>query len=175
MVGRGYSTDEPDGATLWDAVMERTALGLFLVVYCPVLLCMPDRPGRLSEGSYADGLAGFVGGILGGVAGVSGPVPTLWTTIRGWEKDLQRGVLQAFNIAMHVGTLTAYILAGKVTSTTTTMFAIIAPALLLPAILGVSVFKRLSAVSFRRLILTFLFGSGVVMILGSITRVLALG
>src|SRR5690606_22250635 len=86
----------------------RLGLGLFLLVYCPLLLWLPADFSWQRGGRGADGMAGFFGGVLGGIAGISGPVPTLWTTLRGWNKDVQRGVLQAFNIAMHLATLTGY-------------------------------------------------------------------
>src|SRR6266487_3872163 len=37
---------------------------------------------------------GFAGGILGGLAGLSGVLPTLWASVRGWGKDERRGVFQ---------------------------------------------------------------------------------
>lgn len=108
---------------------------------------------------------------MGGIAGISGPVPTLWTTLRGWDKDLQRGVLQAFNIAMHVATMTGYILSGSIGADTLVLFAWIAPALAVPAVLGVLVFRRLSVTAFRRLILGFLILSGIALVGGSAGQV----
>ena len=48
-------------------------------------------------GRAADAAVGFAGGILGGLAGLSGPLPTLWASVRGWGKDQRRGVFQTFN------------------------------------------------------------------------------
>ena len=48
-------------------------------------------------GRPADAAVGFAGGILGGLAGLSGPLPTLWASVRGWTKDQRRGVFQIFN------------------------------------------------------------------------------
>src|SRR4029079_10965426 len=48
-------------------------------------------------GRAADAAIGFAGGILGGLAGLSGPLPTLWASIRGWTKDQRRGVFQLCN------------------------------------------------------------------------------
>ena len=48
-------------------------------------------------GRLADAAVGFAGGILGGLAGLSGPLPTLWASMRGWSKDQRRGVFQIFN------------------------------------------------------------------------------
>jgi len=161
----------PLGAFLlrWlDPTLFRFALGLFLLVYCPVMLMLPPGYSWPHGGRVADGASGFAGGVLGGLAGISGPVPTLWTTLRGWDKDTQRGVLQAFNIAMHVATLTVYTLSGGLTGEVLVMFAWIAPALAIPAVLGVLLFRRLAAHTFRRLILLLLLISGLTLVWGSV-------
>jgi uncharacterized membrane protein YfcA len=161
----------PLGAGLlqWlDPVLFRFGLGLFLLVYCPLMLLLPADYSWPRGGQVADGAAGFAGGVLGGLAGISGPVPTLWTTLRGWDKDTQRGVLQAFNIAMHMATLTAYALSGSITGETLVMFAWITPALAVPAVLGVLLFRRLATRTFRRLILLLLLVSGLTLVWGSV-------
>ncbi|KKC39570.1 permease [Devosia epidermidihirudinis] len=150
-----------------DPEIFKLALGLFLLVYCPIMLLLPHDYKWAHGGRAADGAAGFVGGVLGGLAGVSGPVPTLWTTLRGWDKDVQRGVLQAFNIAMHTATLTAYGVSGAITGETLVMFAWITPALSIPAILGVLLFRRMNAQAFRRMILILLLISGVTLVWGA--------
>ncbi len=161
----------PLGAFLlqWlDPTLFRFALGVFLLVYCPVMLMLPSDYSWPHGGRIADGASGFAGGVLGGLAGISGPVPTLWTTLRGWDKNTQRGVLQAFNIAMHVATLTVYALSGSLTREVLVMFAWIAPALAIPAVLGVLLFRRLAARTFRRLILMLLLVSGLTLVWGSV-------
>ena len=151
-----------------DPALFRFGLGVFLLIYCPLMLLLPPDYSWPHGGRLADGASGFAGGILGGLAGISGPVPTLWTTLRGWDKDTQRGVLQAFNIAMHIATLTVYTLSGGITREVLVMFAWIAPALAIPAVLGVLLFRRLAARTFRRLILLLLLVSGVTLVWGSV-------
>lgn len=151
-----------------DPTVFKFGLGLFLLVYCPLLLLLPAGYTWPHGGRVADAASGLVGGVLGGIGGMSGPVPTLWTTLRGWDKDTQRGVLQAFNIAMHVSTLTAYAISGSITAQALTMFAWITPALVVPAILGVLLFRRLKAIAFRRIILSFLLLSGASLVWGSV-------
>lgn len=153
-----------------DPDIFKLALGVFLLAYCPVMLLLPHDYKWEHGGKVADGAAGFVGGVLGGLAGVSGPVPTLWTTLRGWDKDVQRGVLQAFNIAMHTATLTAYGLSGAFTGETLVMFAWITPALAIPAVLGVLLFRRMNALAFRRMILILLLISGVTLVWGAVAQ-----
>ena len=163
----------PIGALLlpWlDPSLFRFGLGLFLLLYCPLMLRLPDSFVWPHGGSAADGAAGLAGGILGGLAGISGPIPTLWTTLRGWDKDTQRGVLQAFNIAMHVATLTAYSFSGAIGAETLAMFALIAPAVAIPAIMGVLLFRRLATRTFRHLILLLLLVSGLTLVWGSIAQ-----
>jgi len=45
-----------------------------------------------------DILVGFVSGILGGIAGLSGALPTMWTSLYDWKKHDRRAILQAFNM-----------------------------------------------------------------------------
>jgi uncharacterized membrane protein YfcA len=166
----------PIGAWLlhWiDPVLFKFWLGIFLLVYCPLMLFLPPDYRWRHGGRIADALAGFAGGVMGGLAGMSGPAPTLWTTLRGWDKEIQRGVLQAFNITMHVATLTAYLAAGSIDGEVLVMFAWIAPALTIPAVVGVLLFQRLHVRAFRRLILFLLILSGMALVAGSAGEVLA--
>lgn len=146
-----------------DAETFKLGLGLFLVVYCPAMLLTPPMALRWG-GRLADGVAGWLGGVAGGIGGLAGGLPTLWLTMRGWDKDTQRGVMQMFNIVMHVTTLAGYLIAGDViTGETLGLFGVIAPALAVPVLLGTLVFKRLDQKAFRRLVLGLLFASGVVL------------
>ncbi len=150
-----------------DPPVFRFFLGCFLLVYCPLALLVPRGYAFRGGGRAADAAAGFAGGMLGGIGGMSGPIPTLWTTVRGWDKDLQRGVLQAFNIAMHVATLSIYAATGPITSEALAMFGRIVPALALPAVAGVLLFRRLSPTVFRRVVLVLLGLSGATLVAGS--------
>ena len=115
-------------------------------------------------GKWADAASGWLGGVFGGIGGLAGGIPTLWCTLRGWDKDTQRGVMQAFNICMHVATLTGYLIVGdRINGETLWMFAIITPALVIPVLLGAMAFKRLDQMAFRRIVLGLLFVSGLVL------------
>lgn len=161
----------PIGASLLPALeadLFRLGLGAFLVIYCPVMLLIPAaRPLRWG-GRAADAAAGWIGGVLGGMAGLSGPIPTLWTTLRGWDKDEQRGVLQGFNIAMHTATLTVFGISGLLDPGMALPLAVTGVTLTPFALVGVLVFRRLSTIAFRRLILLLLSVSGVVLIWGAL-------
>jgi uncharacterized protein len=148
----------------------KLGLGLFLLAYCPAMYFAPSTLAVRWGGRWADAVSGWLGGIFGGIGGLAGGIPTLWCTLRGWDKDTQRGVMQAFNISMHVATLTGYVIAGNViTGEVLGLFAIITPALVVPVLLGALVFRRLDQKAFRRLVLVLLFASGVVLTASSIS------
>lgn len=142
----------------------KLGLGIFLLIYCPAMFFTPATLAVSWGGKWADAISGWIGGVFGGIGGLAGGIPTLWCTLRGWDKDTQRGVMQGFNITMHVATLTGYLIAGdKINGETLKMFAIITPALAIPALIGAMAFKRLDQKAFRRVVLGLLFVSGIVL------------
>ena len=61
----------------------KLATGLLLVAFSGFLL-LHRRPVRLRLGGRAvDGAIGLAGGVLGGLAGLSGASPTIWASLRG--------------------------------------------------------------------------------------------
>ena len=92
--------------------ITRTAIGGFLVAYGLYALTAPQLPYFGRGERAADALVGFAGGILGGLGGYSGVLPTIWTQIRGWPKEVARGVYQPFIVFAQVGTL---LLIGAIT------------------------------------------------------------
>jgi uncharacterized membrane protein YfcA len=148
-------------------------LGAFLIAYCPIAFLLPPTLALRFGGKWADGAAGWIGGVMGGLGGMAGSIPALWANLRGWDKEAQRGVMQAFSVAMHVVTLTGYAAAGDIlTAETLKMCAIIAPVLALPALGGAMLFHRMDALAFRRLVLALLFLTGLVLVASSAGRVL---
>ena len=80
-----------------DPQVFKMSVGVMLIVF-PTALYFARAPMKISFGGRtADAIVGFAGGILGGLAGLSGPLPTLWASVRGWTKDQRRGVFQLFN------------------------------------------------------------------------------
>lgn len=142
----------------------RGLTGLVLIVYCAGMLLARDLPPLRHGGRAADSIAGLIGGVMGGLAGLTGPVPTLWCTLRRWDKDVQRTVFQSFNLAMHAVTLASYGWTGVLTSEVGWMFALMLPAILLPTWLGARLYRRIDEETFRRLVLGLLLVSGCVLV-----------
>jgi uncharacterized protein len=142
----------------------KLVLGLCLLLCCPAMLLTDGLPRLRFGGRWADGAAGLLGGVMGGIGGFSGVVPSLWVTLRGWDKDLQRGVIQNFSLAALATTLAAYAATGSVTADMAPKFAIVAPAMLLPSLLGARIYHGLSPAAFRRVVLLLLTAAGAAMV-----------
>jgi uncharacterized membrane protein YfcA len=147
-----------------DPAAFKLTLGLFLVLCCPTMLLAHRIPRLSAGGRWADGLVGLLGGVMGGIGGFSGVLPSLWITLRGWDKDLQRSVIQNFSLVALAATLASYLVAGMVTPDMWPKFAIVAPALLLPSLLGARIYHGLSPAAFRRVVLLLLTCAGAAMI-----------
>ena len=156
-----------------DALLFKAMLGLLLVIWCPTMLFLRSLPPVRFGGRLADGLAGLVGGVMAGLGGFSGPVPTLWCTLRQMDKDSQRTVIQNFNLAILAVTMATYLAAGMVTAEMLPMFAVVAPAMLLPTLLGSRLYIGISEIAFRRTVLGLLTASGAAMLAATLPHLFA--
>jgi uncharacterized membrane protein YfcA len=154
-----------------DVNLFKLCLGTILVIWCPIMLFSARIPPIRHGGRVADAIVGAIGGILGGIGGFTGIAPTLWCTLRGFDKDKQRVVIQNFNLGALIVTMAVYIGTGIITRDMLPMFAIVAPAMLIPTLLGTRVYIGISDVTFRRIVLTLLTCSGVAMLAASVPRV----
>jgi uncharacterized membrane protein YfcA len=149
-----------------DPARFKLAIGALLTLYGLYGLIVRDPPRVRAGGSGLDAFAGLVGGVLGGLAGMSGIVPAIWTQLRGWRRDLKRATMQVYNIAMHVLTLSAYASTGTLDATAFRLFALVAPAMLIPSYIGARLYRRASEKAFERLVLALLLASGIALLVG---------
>ncbi len=150
---------------LIDAAEFRFWVGVLLCAYCPSMLLVPSLPALRWGGGWADAAAGAVGGVMGGIAGLSGPAPTLWLTLRGWERDVQRGVIQAYLIVVQLAALAGFAAGGFLTAPVMRLAAWTVPCALLPSVLGAMLYGRLGGDGFRRLVLALLALTGVALLM----------
>ena len=123
----------------------------------------PRLPHISWGGRTADAAVGFVGGLVGGVAGLSGIAPAIWTQLRGWSKEAARCVYQPFILFAHVLTM---LLIGVVALDRqgVVLFLIAIPAVLLGSWTGWKIYGRLSELRFRQMLSALLIGSGLLLI-----------
>ena len=119
-------------------------------------------------GRVADAGIGFAGGILGGLAGLSGPLPILWATVRGWGKDERRGVFQTFIWTVLSAALCLQAATGFIKMEVLWLALIVLPATLFGAWVGARTYRILSDRNFRDVVLALLFLSGLGLVWSSL-------
>jgi uncharacterized membrane protein YfcA len=156
-----------------DVPMFKTGLGALLVVLCPLLFFANRMPPVQRGGHAADAAFGAIGGVMGGLGGSTGVVPTLWCTLRRFDKDRQRAVIQNFNLTMLAITFAAYLATGLVQASMLPLFALVAPAMLIPARYGARLYLGISELAFRQVVLGLLTLSGAGLLASSLPVLLA--
>ena len=155
-----------------DPLMFKSAIGLLLTIWCPIMLLSRALPRVTKGGKLADAAVGLVGGVMGGLGGLTGPAPVLWSALRGWERDTQRAVFQAFNLVMHSLTIALYLSSGTVPSGTWQLFVALALAVSLATRVGVRVYRRFSDVAFRQMLFGLLTCSGLILLATTLPKLL---
>lgn len=147
-----------------DVAMFKACLGTLLVIWCPAMLMARNLPRITVGGRATDAVIGLVGGVCSGVGGFAGAIPTLWCTLRRMDKDVQRAVIQNFNLAMLAVAFALHMGAGNVTVAMVPMLAIVAACVWVPVLLGARLYVGISDAAFRQIVLGLLTVSGVVLL-----------
>ena len=140
-------------------------LGLFLVLWCPVMFFNPQFSVIQKSGKFADSLIGFTGGILGGLGGFCGSLPSAWVMLKNLSKDEQRYILRHFNFGIQLFTLAAYLFQGTIHTEHLPYMGAILLSVSIPAILGARLFYKISEKQFKHTVLSLLFTSGCFLLL----------
>jgi uncharacterized membrane protein YfcA len=144
-----------------DPGVFKLSVGVLLLVF-PTALYFNRTPMKLSFGGrIADAGIGFAGGVLGGLAGLSGPIPILWASVRGWGKDERRGVFQTFNWTVLSAALCLQAGTGLITADVIWLALLALPATISGAWIGAWTYRVLSDQNFRDVVLGLLFLSGI--------------
>ena len=147
-----------------DASTLRLVIAGFLLLYGGYFSLRRSLPKFETHTPVADATVGFLGGILGGAASLSGALPTMWCSMRPWPKAETRAVLQPFNVGI-LGTTAVLLWAkGAYESHTVLYLAIAIPISFIGALLGIFVFQRLSDDLFRRLLIAMCLLSGLILL-----------
>lgn len=157
----------PIGAMLLQDIAPRSlaiGFGIFLACYSAYMLARPALRVRLASRLF-DVVAGFVGGLTGGSIAFPGAVPTLWYCLQGIPKESQRGAIQPFILIMQIGTLLYFSKLGILTGGTLGVYLWCAPATIVGTWIGLSLFRTVNDMLFRRIVLVFLLISGAVLVI----------
>jgi uncharacterized membrane protein YfcA len=143
-----------------DPAIFKLSVGVLLLIFPTALYFSRGNFAFTWGGRVADAAIGFAGGILGGLAGLSGPLPTLWASIRGWGKDERRGVFQTFNWTILSAAFCLQAGTGLVTREVLGLALLVLPGTIIGAWLGGRAYRVLSDQNFRDVVLGLLFLSG---------------
>lgn len=150
-----------------DPNVFKLTVGILLLVF-PTALYFSAPMAFEFGGKLADGIIGFIGGILGGLAGLSGPPPILWASVRGWGKDERRGVFQTFNWTVLFVALCLQTASGLVAREVIWLAVLAFPATVLGSWIGARLYRALSDRNFRDIVLGMLFLSGAILVWNSL-------
>ena len=142
-----------------DAGIMKMSLGIFLLVFGTYALVSPRLHTVTAGGRPADAAIGFIGGVLGGIGGYSGVLPTIWTQLRGWPKEVARAVYQPYVIVIQAITLVGIVWV-TLDSLGLIMLAVVLPPLLLGTWIGWQLYGRLDDRRFRQVLALLLIASG---------------
>lgn len=147
----------------------KSAIGSFLVAYS-IYQLLQRKNFAIGQwgGKLADGIIGLGGGVLGGFAGLSGPLPLIWLQLRGGPSDRQRATYQPFNLVVLAMASVGMSLSGQVTLPVLTITLICFPATLIGALLGARAYVRVSPQTFQRVVLGLLLVSGCVLLVSTL-------
>lgn len=146
-----------------DPGVLKAALGVFLLAFGTYALLSPRLHTFSGGGRAADAGIGFLGGVLGGIGGYSGVLPTIWTQLRGWPKASARAVYQPYIIVMHALALTGIVWVTLDHAGVIMMLAVLAP-LLAGTWIGWQLYGKLDDRRFRQALAVLLIISGLTLV-----------
>jgi uncharacterized protein len=157
----------PIGTLLLPLIEPRVfklGVAAFLITYSAYVLVRRGKVISAHGGAAVDGVVGFGGGVLGGLAGVPGVLPIVWTDFRGWSKEQRRGVVQTFNFATVSCALAAHALTGLLTRQVVVQGAIALPGTIVGVWLGTFAYRRLADHNYQRVVMFSLLVLGLLLL-----------
>jgi len=143
-----------------DPKLFKLVIGCFLIVYPAYVLIRKRQIKSAWGGTVADGIIGFGGGILGGLTGLSGVLPIVWTDVRGWSKEQRRSIVQFYNMAILSLALVSHAFSGLLTWQVVVSAAIALPGTIAGAWFGAFLYRRLADHGYQRVVMALLLISG---------------
>jgi len=148
-----------------DAETFRISIGALLILYSGIMLLCRSKLFTVNGNRFSDALIGFGGGVMGGIAGLCGVLPTIWIGLHNWKKSTKRGFFQGFNIAVLSMSALSMWLAGYLTIAVGKMALIALPGTFIGAWLGRRTYSRMDDLRFDKAVLIVLLFSGFLIIL----------
>jgi uncharacterized protein len=140
----------------------RVGFGLFIAAYSAYMLVAPKLSGVCKNVPTGIAVAvGFFGGLIGGFTAMPGAAPTIWCTLCGMPKDEQRGIVQPYIMVTQCIAIALLLGSGGFHRATLFDALMSLPALAAGTAIGIYLFRKASATSYRRVVLSILLAGGI--------------
>ncbi len=146
-----------------DASILKAVLGVFLLTFGTYALLAPKLHTIRAGGRAVDASIGFIGGILSGLGGYTGVLPTIWTQLRGWSKHKARAVYQPYIIVIQSVTV-ASIMVAAYDGSALMLVLLVLPPLALGTWIGWHLYGRMNDLRFRQALSILLIASGATLV-----------
>jgi uncharacterized membrane protein YfcA len=152
---------------LVDVRSFKLGVGVVLIAYCAFQLCA-ERLARCgitaAGGRTADALIGLGGGIMSGLAGLSGPLPIMWATLKPWTREEKRALFQTFNFTILSATVLSSAVAGQLPPEFWSALLVSVPGTLVGVHLGKMAWRRLDDRRYDRVVIALMLAMGVTLL-----------
>ncbi|MGI9365702.1 MAG: sulfite exporter TauE/SafE family protein [Rhizobiaceae bacterium] len=136
-------------------------VAIFMFAYGAFFSLRSALPKVDGDHPIVDRCVGLIAGVLGGMAGLSGALPTMWLSMRPWEKNKTRGILQPFNMTILGVAIAGAWLQGGYTIVTLKFLLFAFPATAIGTLCGIQIYRRISDSLFRRMLIILMLLSGI--------------
>jgi uncharacterized membrane protein YfcA len=151
--------------------------GGFLIVYAAYSMLKPEGLHVERRSGWATcALVGMTGGVIGGFTAFPGAAVVVWSGLRRLPKAESRSIVQPYILGLQLVSLAMLALQRPATFSSTfwALLIITVPVVLPCTLLGVSLYRSLSDINFRRITFVLLGTSGAALLIkaaGAITLV----
>lgn len=140
-------------------------VGAILIAYCLASLMGAIKPvGAALRTRSRDAAVGGLGGVFGGIAGLSGVPPLVWLQISATEPVEMRNILQCFNLIILSLSAIVMGIGGHIDGPVLEALVVVVPAAAIGAVAGSWAFTRVSPRTFQRIVLAILLISGITLV-----------
>jgi hypothetical protein len=146
----------------------KLGVGAILIAYSLFALALPPSWRFTKRHHAGDLLAGFAGGVIGGIAGIPGPPVIMWTALQSWSAVEKRSLIQMFNLVTLSAMLATTAGLGLLADHFVPAALMLLPGTLLGAMVGIAAYKRLNDRRYQQLVIILLLVSGIIMVATSL-------
>ena len=135
-------------------------VGGMLLLYGGYFAFRRTLPAIEGNWTFVEAGIGFVGGVLGAMAGLSGALPSMWLALRPWPKAVQRGIMQPFSMVILLAATVLLAFEGVFTPQVLCNIALVLPASMFGVVIGLMLFRRMPDALYPRVLIGLMLISG---------------